>query len=141
VVIKPPRPAPPDAKSESLSQASAAGHRPKAPSPPKKVDIPPDRPPRSPWRTSRSTIAPEPLRQGNCRVRLLGQTKRRLVAPLSLHVSLTRTDRTLNGAPIELLTDGKWIVTPSNAEFQLPPLSENFDGDSRLRLVVYSATR
>lgn len=83
-------------------------------------------------------IAPEPLRLGNCRIRLLGQTKRRLVAPLALHVSLTRTDRTINGAPIELLTDGRWIVTPNSAEFVLPPLAENFDGDSRLRLTVSS---
>ncbi|MDI3285528.1 hypothetical protein [Polyangium sp. 15x6] len=83
-------------------------------------------------------IAPEPLRQGVCRVRLSGSTKGRLVAPLALYVSLTRTDRTSNGAPIELLTDHKWIVTPNSAEFQLPPLAENFDGDSRLRLAVYS---
>jgi len=83
-------------------------------------------------------IAPEPLRQGNCRLRLTGQAKRRLVAPLALHVGFTRTDRTLNGAPIGLLTDGKWIVTPSAAEFQLPALAENFDGDSRLRLTVSS---
>jgi hypothetical protein len=83
-------------------------------------------------------IAPEPLRQGNCRLRLTGQAKRRLVAPLALYVSFTRTDRTINGAPIEMLTDGKWIVTPSAAEFQLPALAENFDGDSRLRLVVSS---
>ncbi|MDI1435253.1 hypothetical protein [Polyangium sorediatum] len=83
-------------------------------------------------------IAPEPLRQGVCRVRLSGSTKGRLVAPLALYVSLTRTDRTSNGAPIELLNDHKWIVTPNSAEFQLPPLAENFDGDSRLRLAVYS---
>jgi hypothetical protein len=83
-------------------------------------------------------IAPEPLRLGNCRIRLMGQVKRRLVAPLALHVSLTRTDRTLNGAPIELLPEGRWIITPSAAEFLIPPLSENFDGDSRLRLAVYS---
>lgn len=83
-------------------------------------------------------IAPEPLRLGNCRIRLLGQTKRRLVAPLALRVSLTRTDRTMNGTPIELLADGRWIVTPNSAEFVIPPLSENFDGDSRLRLTVSS---
>lgn len=83
-------------------------------------------------------IAPEPLRLGNCRIRLRGQTKHRLVAPLALHVSLKRTDKTLNGAPIELLADGRWIVTPSSAEFQLPPISENFDGDSRLSLTVSS---
>lgn len=83
-------------------------------------------------------IAPEPLRLGNCRIRLSGQTKGRLVAPLALHVSLQRTDKTQNGAPIELLPDGKWIVTPTSAELNIPPLSENFDGDSRLRLAVYS---
>lgn len=83
-------------------------------------------------------IAPEPLRLGNCRVQLLGQTKRRLVAPLALFISLKRTDKTQNGSPIELLPDGRWIISPNAAEFQLPPLSENFDGDSRLRLVVSS---
>ena len=83
-------------------------------------------------------IAPEPLRQGNCRLRLTGQARRRLVAPLALYVAFTRTDRTINGAPISLLTDGKWIVTPSASEFQLPALAENFDGDSRLRLTVSS---
>lgn len=86
-------------------------------------------------------IAPEPLRQGVCRIRLKGQAKNRLVAPLALYVSLTRTDRTSNGAPIELLHEHTWIVTPRSAEFQLPPLSENFDGDSRLRLAVYSDPR
>lgn len=86
-------------------------------------------------------IAPEPLRQGVCRIRLKGQAKNRLVAPLALYVSLTRTDKTSNGAPIELLNEHTWIVTPRNAEFQLPPLSENFDGDSRLRLAVYSDPR
>lgn len=86
-------------------------------------------------------IAPEPLRQGVCRIRLRGQAKNRLVAPLALYVSLTRTDKTSNGAPIELLNEHTWIVTPRSAEFQLPPLSENFDGDSRLRLAVYSDPR
>jgi hypothetical protein len=83
-------------------------------------------------------IAPEPLRLGNCRVQLLGQTKRRLVAPLALFISLKRTDRTQNGVPIELLPDGRWIISPNAAEFQIPPLAENFDGDSRLRLTVWS---
>jgi len=86
-------------------------------------------------------IAPEPLRQGVCRIRLRGQAKNRLVAPLALYVSLTRTDKTSNGTPIELLNEHTWIVTPRSAEFQLPPLSENFDGDSRLRLAVYSDPR
>ncbi|MFO0756112.1 MAG: hypothetical protein U0359_06455 [Byssovorax sp.] len=135
LAAKPPGNAPPDAKAPAPPVPPPL--LPKAP-PPKKVDIMPSGPGAQPMAHESLTIAPEPLRQGNCRIRLLGQTKRRLVAPLSLFVSFTRTDRTQNGAPIELLTEGKWIVTPSAAEFQLPPLSENFDGDSRLRLVVYS---
>jgi len=83
-------------------------------------------------------IAPEPLRQGLCRIRFAPKARGRLVAPLALYVSLTRTDRTSNGAPIELLNTHEWIVTPNSTEFQLPPLAENFDGDSRLRLAVYS---
>ena len=83
-------------------------------------------------------IAPEPLRLGNCRLMITGQTKRRLASPLSLWVSLTRTDRTQNGTPIELLPDGRWLVTPGSSEFPIPPLSDNFDGDSRLKLTVYS---
>lgn len=86
-------------------------------------------------------IAPEPLKQGNCRIRLQGQTKRRLVAPLALYVRLTRTDIVgQDGAPVDLLPEAsrEWIITPSNPEFQLPPLSAGFDGDSRLRLVVSS---
>jgi hypothetical protein len=83
-------------------------------------------------------IAPEPLRLGNCRLKLVSQTRRRLVAPLSLFVSLTRTDRTQNGSPNELLPEGRWIITSGAAEFPIPPLSENFDGDSRLRLAVFS---
>lgn len=83
-------------------------------------------------------IAPEPLRLGNCRIRLTGQTKRRLVAPLSLWVSLIRTDRGGLSAPLEFLREQKWIVTPNSAEFLLPPLTEGFDGESRLRLAVSS---
>jgi hypothetical protein len=85
-------------------------------------------------------IAPEPLSQGNCRLTLLGATKRRLVAPLALRVRLLRTDVTQGGAPIDLLTDdqGIWIVTPQESEFPLPPLREGFDGDSRLKLIVTS---
>jgi hypothetical protein len=121
--------------------APSAGPRPAAPPsgpPPSAAPDDPTKPSAQPLAHQGVVIAPEPLRLGNCRISLLGQTKRRLVAPLALHVSLQRTDKTLNGAPIELLADGKWIVTPSNAEFNLPPLSENFDGDSRLRLTVYS---
>ncbi|MEO5730345.1 MAG: hypothetical protein ABI134_14750, partial [Byssovorax sp.] len=136
---RPPAPAdkPPPA---SPAKAPVKGPPPLAPTaPPKRsFDLEPKGPGAQPLANQSVVIAPEPLRQGNCRLRLTGQAKRRLVAPLALHVSLTRTDRTLNGAPIDLLTDGKWIVTPSAAEFQLPALAENFDGDSRLRLVVAS---
>jgi hypothetical protein len=110
---------------------------PPAPPPGKRAyEIAPTGPGPQPLAHQAVVIAPEPLRQGNCKVRLMGQTKRRLVAPLALHVSLTRTDKTLNGTPVELLTDGRWIVTPSNPEFPIPPLAEGFDGDSRLRLTI-----
>jgi hypothetical protein len=150
---KPPAPAaapdgkaPPPAASGSPAAGPPGAKPPSGPPPPGAPTGPPAGPPpddpTKPGAQSLShqgvVIAPEPLRLGNCRITLLGQTKRRLVAPLALYVSLQRTDKTLNGAPIELLPDGKWIVTPSNAEFTLPPLSENFDGDSRLRLTVYS---
>jgi hypothetical protein len=108
------------------------------PPPKKSFDVPASGPGPQPLAHEAVVIAPEPLRQGNCKIRLMGQTKRRLVAPLALHVSLTRTDRTINGSPIELLKDGAWVVTPSNPEFAIPPLTEGFDGDSRLRLTVSS---
>jgi hypothetical protein len=136
--------APPGAKPPASPPPADAKPEPKGPvvEPPR---LPPPEPPPDPSKPGAQplahqgvVIAPEPLRLGNCRVSLLGQTKRRLVAPLSLYVSLQRTDKTTNGAPIELLPDGKWIVTPSAAEFNIPALSENFDGDSRLRLTVYS---
>ena len=131
----PPATAPPGAKPEAKGPLA----EPPPPTfPPPSPPPDPSKPGPQPLAHQGVVIAPEPLRLGNCRVSLLGQTKRRLVAPLSLHVSLERTDKTTNGAPIELLPDGKWIVTPSNAEFNIPPLSENFDGDSRLRLTVYS---
>lgn len=110
---------------------------PRAPAPPRATP-PKDGPGPQALAHNSLVIAPEPLRQGVCRIRLTGQAKGRLVAPLALYVSLSRTDRTSNGAPIELLNDHEWIVTPNSAEFQLPPLAENFDGDSRLRLAVYS---
>lgn len=134
-------PAPVDKPPPAIpAKATVKGPPPLAPAaPPKRsFDLEPRGPGAQPLANQSVVIAPEPLRQGNCRLRLTGQAKRRLVAPLALYVSLTRTDRTLNGAPIDLLTDGKWIVTPSAAEFQLPALAENFDGDSRLRLVVAS---
>ena len=99
-----------------------------------------DKPGAQPLDHSSIVIAPGPFKLGNCRVNLLGQTKRRLVAPLALFVSLTRTDQVQNGSPIEMLPPdhGRWIVTPNDAEFVIPALRENFDGESRLKLVVYS---
>lgn len=132
--------APPPAKTLPPPAKTPAPLAPTAPrGPPRRsFDPAPQGPGAQPLAHQSVVIAPEPLRRGNCRLRLTGQAKRRLVAPLALHVAFTRTDRTLNGAPIGLLTDGKWIVTPSAAEFQLPALAENFDGDSRLRLTVSS---
>lgn len=148
----PPGAKPPDAKppaADAKPDAKAPDPKaapPAAPPPgPRAPDVLPKAPPPDPTKPGPQplahqgvVIAPEPLRLGNCRISLLGQTKRRLVAPLALHVSLQRTDKTQNGAPLELLPQGKWIVTPSSAELTIPPLSENFDGDSRLRLTVYS---
>jgi len=109
------------------------------PPPRRAVDIAASSPGPQPLANEALVIAPEPLRQGNCKLRLMGQTKRRLVAPLALFVSLQRTDVThVNGTPIDLLSEGRWIVTPSNPEFNIPALREGFDGDSRLRLTVSS---
>jgi hypothetical protein len=83
-------------------------------------------------------ISPDPLRQGQCTIRITAPWKQRLVAPLALHVSLTRTDKADSNGPVELIRDGAWIVTPTSATFSLPPLSEGFDGESRLRLSVSS---
>ncbi|HZF49077.1 MAG TPA: hypothetical protein VE093_10540 [Polyangiaceae bacterium] len=132
--------------SASGNRPPAAGSPPPSGLPPRAAPPPPapaaDRDPSEPGPVALDhqsvIIAPEPLRLGNCRLQLVSQTKRRLVAPLSLWVSLSRTDRTQNGAPIELLPDGRWIITSGSAEFPIPPLAENFDGDSRLKLAVYS---
>lgn len=138
-VTSPPAPA-----AAGKPPAPPAGHPPPpppAPPPPpprRSFDIPASSPGPQPLAHEAVVIAPEPLRQGNCKIRLMGQTKRRLVAPLALFVSLTRTDRTINGSPLELLVDGRWIVTPSNPEIAIPPLHEGFDGESRLRLTVSS---
>ncbi|WP_437669843.1 hypothetical protein [Sorangium sp. So ce131] len=119
--------------------ATAAPPPPPLAAPPRpRPDLEPSRPGPQPLAHGAVVISPTPLRLGNCRIRLTGQTKHRLVAPLALHVSLTRTDVLRGGAPIELLAEGTWIVTPSNAEFPLPPLAEDFDGDARLRLAVHS---
>lgn len=90
-------------------------------------------------------IAPEPLREGNCRLTLMGITKQRLAtAPLALHVALYRTDKggttDSEGNPTNLIpTDqATWIVSPSDDTFPIPPLRNGFDGESRLKLVVKS---
>ena len=80
-------------------------------------------------------IGPEPLLRGNCRVEMRGQTKRRLVAPLALRIKITRTDV----APQVTLLDQPWIVTPNDSIFRIPPFDPNlFDGESRLRVEIYS---
>ncbi|WP_437827063.1 hypothetical protein [Sorangium sp. So ce1153] len=123
----------------AAAQGGPAGPAQAALPPPRRApDADPSRPGPQPLAHGAVVISPAPLRLGNCRIRLTGQTKHRLVAPLALHVSLTRTDQLRGGAPIELLQDGTWIVTPSSAEFPLPPLAEDFDGDARLRLAVHS---
>jgi len=79
-------------------------------------------------------LAPEPLWRGNCRIQLRGQTKRRLVAPLAMRIRITRTDQDNLG----VILDEPWIITPSNAIFRIPPLGARMDGESRLRIEVYS---
>jgi len=131
-----PAPKPPGPLAKPPPHPAAPPPPPPPPPPRRGYDIEASTPGPQPLAHEAVVIAPEPLRQGNCKIRLMGQTKRRLVAPLALFVSLTRTDRTLNGSPLELLVDGRWIVTPSNAELTIPPLHEGFDGESRLRLTV-----
>lgn len=82
-------------------------------------------------------ISPDPLRQGNCRLRLAGQLKRRLVAPLALYVTVQRTDIVgPHGGAVHLIAPMEWIVTPSDSELPLPAM--NFDGESRLRIAVHT---
>ncbi|WP_437566803.1 hypothetical protein [Sorangium sp. So ce542] len=143
---RPPAAAPPAGPAAPQTGPTAPHTAAQVPSPaPPRAALPrrapavdPSRPGPQPLAHGAVVISPAPLRLGNCRIRLTGQTKHRLVAPLALHVSLTRTDQMRGGAPIELLQDGTWIVTPSSAEFPLPPLADDFDGDARLRLAVYS---
>ncbi len=135
----PPGAGPVAARPPGAAPPPPPGPVPMPPPPRRSFDIPASSPGPQPLAHEALVIAPEPLRQGNCKLRLMGQTKRRLVAPLALFVSLTRTDVThVNGTPIDMLADGRWIVTPSNPEFTIPPLREGFDGDSRLRLAVSS---
>jgi hypothetical protein len=65
-----------------------------------------------------------------------GQAKRRLIAPLALRVRVSRTDKLMENPA---LIDVPWIVTPSDHVFRIPPLDPGrFDGESRLRIEVYS---
>jgi len=135
---------PPGAKAPPPGAPAPGAPPPSAPpSPtaaPPATDLHPTGPGSQPLDHGSVVIAPEPLRQGNCRITLGGQTKRRLVAPLALRVSLLRTDITLHEAALELLppTSQQWIITPNAAEYSIPALKENFDGESRLKLVVSS---
>lgn len=79
-------------------------------------------------------LAPEPLRNGNCRIEMRGQTKRRLVAPLALEIRITRTDK----SQLPTLLRKTWVVTPTDSVFRIPPLANSFDGESRLLVEVYS---
>src|SRR5690606_5257297 len=36
------------------------------------------------------------------------------------------------------LLEASWIVTPTDSTFRLPPLGQRMDGESRLRIEVYS---
>jgi len=86
-------------------------------------------------------IAPEPLREGNCRIIWKSQLRSRLNVPLALHVELLRTDITeAGGEPPNLLPEDMttWIVTKDDYTFYIPPLRANFDGNSRLKLIVRS---
>jgi hypothetical protein len=80
-------------------------------------------------------IAPEPLLRGNCRLEFRSQTRNRLVAPLALRVLILRTDK----ESVPRLLDETWVITPTDYIFRIPPLGgADFDGESRLRLEVYS---
>jgi hypothetical protein len=121
--------------------AAPPGKAPPGPAPPPKAPPPADagerRPSAQPLDHRSLLIAPDPLRQGLCRVRLRGQLKRRLMAPLALYVVLERTDVAgPTGGAIRLMPPTGWIVTPTDAELAIPPVL--FDGESRLRLAVYS---
>ncbi|NUP05030.1 MAG: hypothetical protein HOW73_03100 [Polyangiaceae bacterium] len=85
-------------------------------------------------------IAPEPLREGNCRIVWQSPLRARLNVPLALHVSLVRTDRVDGNEPPNLLPDDQqtWIVTANDYTFNLPALRSGFDGNSRLKLIIRS---
>ncbi len=132
----PPGMAPPGAIPPPPPGVAAPKAGPTAPAPPAEEEAK-KKPSAQPLDHRSLLISPDPLRQGNCRLRLGGQLKRRLVAPLALYVTLQRTDVIgPHGGPVHLIEPVEWIITPSDAELVLPAL--NFDGESRLRLVVHS---
>lgn len=133
----PPGAAPPGAKPPAAPGAPPAGTPMQSPPPAVAGVLPASRPSGQLMDHRSLLIAPEPFRQGNCRIRLAGQLKGRLVAPLALRVTLDRTDVIgPQGKPVSLLVPSNWVITPSDSEFLIPPV--NFDGESRIRLAVYS---
>lgn len=84
-------------------------------------------------------IAPEPLKNGNCRIVWQSPLRARLTVPIALHVSLTRTDRQVDGSPQNLIPGDRqtWIVTANDYTYTLPALTM-IDGDSRLKLHIQS---
>ena len=84
-------------------------------------------------------IAPEPLRDGNCRIVWQSPLRARLTVPIALHVSLTRTDRQTDGTPQNFIPEDRqtWIVTANDYTYTLPALTK-MDGDSRLKLHIQS---
>ncbi len=131
---RPAKTAPPGAGGEPIDDQNAGPRR-----TPRVVHrarvIPASAPAGQPLAHQGLVIAPEPLRRGNCRIEMHGQTKRRLVAPLAMRVRITRTD-----TPSQItLLDKKWIITPSDSTFRIPPLDPaGFDGESRLLVEVLS---
>lgn len=85
-------------------------------------------------------IAPEPLREGNCRIVWQSPLRARLTIPLALHVSLIRTDRVDGHEPQNLIPEDQrtWIVTANDYTYSLPALRSGFDGNSRLKLIIRS---
>lgn len=137
---------PPDAKSATKGKPGAAPPGAKPPSAPPPSGPPPpgadqtaSTPGAKPLSHESLLIAPGPLRQGNCRLQIGGQLKRRLAAPMALRVVISRTDYEAieqSGGSPQRLFDEPWILTPSADYLPIPPL--RIDGDSRVRVEVYS---
>lgn len=86
-------------------------------------------------------IAPEALREGNCRIEWTATNRGRLGVPLALRVQLIRTDVTGEkgeGIPLIAEEDGQWIVTANDYTYTLPALGDKINGNSRLKLIVQS---